>query len=101
MFNRGLLYRFFNMTPMMMATMMGGFTWRIPSYSQWIYCRGVKTRSAVKKRFFRTGSGGLKRFRSGRNHFASSKSSRQLTHLSQPTMVNRTQLRLLNKMLQD
>ena len=91
--------RFFNIpTPSMTV-----FTWIPPTpfYPRLsTLIRGFKTKSSVKKRFFRTGSGGLKRFRSGRTHFASSKSSRQLTHLSQSTMVNRTQLKLLNKMLQ-
>jgi ribosomal protein L35 len=73
----------------------------VSEMSTMLISRGMKSKAAVKKRFFRTSSGGLKRSRCGRTHFASSKSSRQLTYLSQPTMVTRSQLKTLNKMLQD
>ncbi len=58
-----------------------------------------KTVKAVAKRFRRTGSGALKYWRAGKNHKMIVKSGRARRNLRKPRYVNKTQLKLLNKML--
>ena len=58
-----------------------------------------KTVKAVAKRFTRTGSGALKYWRAGKNHKMIVKSGRARRNLRKPRYANRTQLKMLNKML--
>ena len=58
-----------------------------------------KTCKAVAKRFLRTGKGKLKRWRCGKHHNQSKKSSRRKRSLRKPTYASKTQLKTLNKML--
>lgn len=58
-----------------------------------------KTVKAVAKRFKRTGSGALKFWRPGKNHRMLVKSGRASRELRKPRYANKTQLKMLNKML--
>jgi large subunit ribosomal protein L35 len=58
-----------------------------------------KTVKAVAKRFKRTGNGALKYWRPGKNHYMLSKSGRASRELRKPRYANKTQLKILNKML--
>lgn len=58
-----------------------------------------KTVKAVAKRFTRTGSGALKYWRAGKNHKMIVKSGRARRNLRMPKYANKTQLKVLNKML--
>lgn len=58
-----------------------------------------KTCKAVAKRFIRTGKGKLKRWRCGKHHNQTKKSSRRKRFLRKPTYASKTQLKTLNKML--
>ena len=58
-----------------------------------------KTVKAVAKRFKRIGSGALKYWRAGKNHKMIVKSGRARRNLRKPRYVNKTQLKVLNKML--
>ena len=59
----------------------------------------LKTVKAVAKRFKRTGKGALKYWRPGKTHKMLAKSSRARRELRKPRYANKTQLKLLNKML--
>lgn len=58
-----------------------------------------KTVKAVAKRFKRTGTGQLKYWRPGKNHCMMAKSGRASRELRKPRYANKTQLKMLNKML--
>ncbi len=48
----------------------------------------MKSNSAAKKRFHKTGSGKLKRHKAFRSHILSSKSSKRKRHLRKSTLVS-------------
>uniref|UniRef100_A0A1X7VMS3 50S ribosomal protein L35 n=1 Tax=Amphimedon queenslandica TaxID=400682 RepID=A0A1X7VMS3_AMPQE len=58
-----------------------------------------KTVKAVAKRFMRTGSGMLKYWRPGKNHKMMAKSHKASRQMRKHCYVNKTQLKLLNKMI--
>ena len=58
-----------------------------------------KTVKAVAKRFMRTGSGALKYWRPGKNHKMMAKSCKASRQMRKHRYVNKTQLKILNKMI--
>ena len=59
----------------------------------------LKTCKAVAKRFIRTGSGKLKYWPAGKVHNMLSKSRKRRRQLRKPRYVDKTRLKILNKML--
>ena len=58
-----------------------------------------KTCKAVAKRFCRTGSGKLKYWPAGKTHNMLAKSNKKRRQLRKARYVNKTQLKMLNKMI--
>ena len=59
----------------------------------------VKSNSAAKKRFRKTGTGKFKRAKAFRSHILSSKSSKRKRHLRKQTLVSKQEQHKLEQML--
>lgn len=54
----------------------------------------MKTNKSVASRFKVTGTGKLKRMKPGKRHILTKKTSKRKRHLSKPTLVDDTQLKM-------
>jgi large subunit ribosomal protein L35 len=59
----------------------------------------LKTNKSAKKRFKLTKTGKLKRFKQGKRHLATGKSSNRKRKLSKPTLVEGQLLKIMKKLL--
>ena len=59
----------------------------------------IKTRKGVAKRFRFTASGKVKKKKAGLRHLMSSKNSRRKKKLGRPSVLTRTETRLIEKLL--
>jgi large subunit ribosomal protein L35 len=59
----------------------------------------LKTNKSAKKRFKLTKTGKLKRFKQGKRHLATGKSSNRKRKLSKPTLVEGQLLKITKKLL--
>ena len=59
----------------------------------------IKTRKGVAKRFRFTASGKVKKKKAGLRHLMSSKSARRKKKLGRPSVLTRTETRLIEKLL--
>lgn len=59
----------------------------------------MKTHSGSKKRFKRTGSGKLKRFRSGKNHLTGKKSPKRTRQLRRSAIISKGDMKRIDRMI--
>jgi large subunit ribosomal protein L35 len=59
----------------------------------------MKTKKAVAARFKLTGGGKLRRFKSGRRHILTKKSSKRKRHLAKPALVDKTILKTYKRLM--
>lgn len=59
----------------------------------------MKTKSGAKKRFRKTGTGKFKRFRCGKSHILTKKSTKRKRRLRKMTTADPTNVRQMNKLL--
>lgn len=58
-----------------------------------------KTSRAAAKRFKATGTGKLKRFHANKSHKTAKKTTKRMRHLRQPEMTDRTNEKVMKKIL--
>ncbi|HBD64923.1 MAG TPA: 50S ribosomal protein L35 [Clostridiales bacterium] len=59
----------------------------------------LKTNRSAAKRFTKTGSGQIKRAKSGKNHFTGKKASKSIRNLRKSTMVSSADAERISKLL--
>ncbi len=59
----------------------------------------LKTKRAAMKRFKRTGTGKLKRFRANKRHILTKKTRRRKNQLGKPALVSSADFRRVNRLL--
>ncbi len=59
----------------------------------------IKTNRSAAKRFKKTGSGKIKRSKSGKNHFTGKKPSKNIRNLRQGTLVSRADEERIGKLI--
>ena len=59
----------------------------------------LKTNRAVAKRFTKTGSGKIKRFKCGKAHILTKKTQKMKRRLRKPTLVDETMMKQTRRML--
>lgn len=59
----------------------------------------MKTHRASAKRFKRTGSGKLKRFKAFKSHITGKKSPKRIRNLRKATLVSKGDMKRINKMI--
>lgn len=59
----------------------------------------MKTRKAVKKRFSVTATGKLKRYRAGKRHILTKKSSNRKRKLGKPALVDKGQTKMYKRLM--
>lgn len=59
----------------------------------------MKTHKGSAKRFKRTGSGQLKRYRSGKNHLTGKKSPKRIRQLRNTKLVSKGDMKRIDKMI--
>jgi len=60
----------------------------------------MKTKRAAMKRFKRTGTGKLKRFKANKRHILTKKTRKRKNHLAKPALVSSADFRRVNRLLQ-
>lgn len=59
----------------------------------------IKTNRSAAKRFSKTGSGALKRSKSGKNHFTGKKNGKSIRNLRKGTLVSAADVKRISKIL--
>lgn len=59
----------------------------------------IKTNRSAAKRFTKTGSGKIKRSKSGKNHFTGKKAAKSIRNLRKGTLVSKADLDKVSKLI--
>ncbi len=59
----------------------------------------IKTNRSAAKRFKKTGSGKIKRSKSGKNHFTGKKSSKSIRNLRKGTLISEADIGRVSKLI--
>ncbi|NLJ59017.1 MAG: 50S ribosomal protein L35 [Tissierellia bacterium] len=59
----------------------------------------IKTNRSAAKRFFKTGSGRIKRSKAGKNHFTGKKSPKRIRNLRKGTLVSEADEKKIGKLI--